>query len=174
MAVAIFSYPSILADLTCCYFGLETLIYNQSSSILFKIAVVIFCISFIYTTKIYHRKQRDLLILCENTKLNIRVSTRLKEKIGDYQPPWWYNRHFGTMIPFGYNPDITYEREIFTVEDACFAVDWFPKKPDALLDKTDEERIKICVFYPGLGLGSQNVRSSDIYIYIYVSIVYSI
>jgi hypothetical protein len=34
-------------------------------------------------------------------------------------------------------------------------VDWFPRKPD--LDSTLGRTIKICVFYPGLGLGSQNV-----------------
>jgi hypothetical protein len=128
---------------------------KDSSDWIFVITVLTFLISILCTAKVYKRKRRELFIVCQDSHFNLKVASSLSLKIGDYEPPWWYNRHFGTMIPFGYNPGITYEREIFTEEDACFAVDWFPRKPD--IDTTLGRTIKICVFYPGLGLGSQNV-----------------
>jgi hypothetical protein len=128
---------------------------KDSSDWIFLITVLTFLLSILCTAKVYTRKRRELFIVCQDSRFNLKVASSLSLKIGDYEPPWWYNRHFGTMIPFGYNPAITYEREIFTEEDACFAVDWFPRKPD--LDSTLGRTIKICVFYPGLGLGSQNV-----------------
>ena len=128
----------------------------KDSKWIINLTVLSFMVSCFYTAKVYERKRRDLFIVCQNSPFNMKVASALRDNVGDYQPPWWYNRHFGTMIPFGYNPNLTYEREIFTVEDACFAVDWFPRKP--VQQTSSSTALKICVFYPGLGLGSQNVR----------------
>mmetsp|Transcript_15210 Transcript_15210/g.14617 ORF Transcript_15210/g.14617 Transcript_15210/m.14617 type:complete len:430 (-) Transcript_15210:701-1990(-) len=133
------------------YSIIRKLIFNFTADWIFQISVLSFFISCIFTVQMFARKGRDLYIVCQNSSINQKVAECLRSKIGDYKPPWWYNRHFGTLIPFGFNPNLTYEREIFTEKDACFAVDWFPRKPDSQLG-----RVKICVFYPGLGLGSQN------------------
>ena len=143
----------------------------NSTDWMLRITILSFFVSVFFTAKVYERKRRDLYIVCQNSSFNLKVASNLRDKIGDYVPPWWYNRHFGTMIPFGYNPNITYEREIFTEEDACFAVDWFPMKPDKLY--IAGRTIKICVFYPGLGLGSQNVRYHSLFfIFSFIFVIY--
>ena len=147
----------LLTTLRRLYQIIQISIANDSSDCILKLTVLSFIISVLCTVKVYERKPRDLYIVCQKSAFNLKVASSLRDKIGDYEPPWWYNRHFGTMIPFGYNPNITYEREIFTVDDACFAVDWFPRKPNQQL--MAGKTIKICVFYPGLGLGSQNVKN---------------
>lgn len=150
------SYNELVTILGDVYLKTQSYVAKDSSEWIFQIAVISFLISCLFTAKVYERKHRDLFIVCQKSAFNQRVTSALQDKIGDYKPPWWYNRHFGTMIPFGYNPNITYEREIFTEDDACFAVDWFPRKP--YQQSGSGRTIKICVFYPGLGLGSQNVR----------------
>lgn len=150
------SFEELMVSLGYFYLTIQSYMAKDSKWII-NLTVLSFMISCFYTAKVYERKRRDLFIVCQNSPFNIKVASALRDNIGDYQPPWWYNRHFGTMIPFGYNPNLTYEREIFTVEDACFAVDWFPRKP--VQQTSSSKAFKICVFYPGLGLGSQNVRS---------------
>lgn len=157
MLLLITSYDELVTTICWLYHSIQVYLVNGSSDWLIKITVLSFVISGLCTVKVYERKPRDLYIVCQKSAFNLKVASSLRDKIGDYEPPWWYNRHFGTMIPFGYNPNITYEREIFTVDDACFAVDWFPRKPNHHL--ITEQAIKICVFYPGLGLGSQNVSN---------------
>ena len=159
------SYKELLTALKWLYLSIQSYLISDSDWII-KITVISFIISILSTLKVYERKRRDLYIVCQNSAFNLKVASSLRDKIGDYQPPWWYNRHFGTMIPFGYNPNITYEREIFTEEDACFAVDWFPRKPDQHL--VAGRPVKICVFYPGLGLGSQNVRFFLVFFVLFV------
>ena len=107
----------------------------------------------------------------------------------------------GTLLAFGYDPNLVYEREIFTASDGVFAVDWYPRKPppsagaaataaaaaaagaraasvrqtrasaaaassssssssSTSAQSSSSPSLKICVFYPGLGLGSGNVRPS--------------
>jgi hypothetical protein len=133
---------------------------------------------------------RELSVSCQSSVLNEAVSTRLKYHVGEYMAPWWYNRHIGTILPLGYFPNLVYEREIFTVADGCFAVDWYPRKPAVADDRdgrnsvssrssqrgyrptserstssssssspSSSQDLRICVFYPGLSLGSGNVRS---------------
>jgi hypothetical protein len=155
MANILLSFGEIVRTIGNVCTSVHSFMTIDSSDWIFLITVLTFLLSILCTAKVYTRKRRELFIVCQDSHFNLKVASSLSLKIGDYEPPWWYNRHFGTMIPFGYNPAITYEREIFTEEDACFAVDWFPRKPD--LDSTLGRTIKICVFYPGLGLGSQNV-----------------
>jgi hypothetical protein len=155
MANILHSFGEIVTTIGNVCTSFHCFMTKDSSDWIFLITVLTFLLSILCTAKVYTRKRRELFIVCQDSRFNLKVASSLSLKIGDYEPPWWYNRHFGTMIPFGYNPAITYEREIFTEEDACFAVDWFPRKPD--LDSTLGRTIKICVFYPGLGLGSQNV-----------------
>lgn len=155
MSSIILSFGNAVSSMGNVCTSFNSFMKEDSSDWMFFTTVLTFLISILCTAKVYKRKRRELFIVCQDSHFNLKVASSLSLKIGDYEPPWWYNRHFGTMIPFGYNPAITYEREIFTEEDACFAVDWFPRKPD--LDSTLGRTIKICVFYPGLGLGSQNV-----------------
>jgi hypothetical protein len=150
------SYDVLVTILSDVYLKTQNYVAKDQSEWIFYITIISFLISCLFTAKVYERKRHDLFIVCQNSAFNQRVTSALRDKIGDYKPPWWYNRHFGTMIPFGYNPNITYEREIFTEDDACFAVDWFPRKP--YQQSAPGRTTKICVFYPGLGLGSQNVR----------------
>ena len=120
--------------------------------ILIIVAWVSFCCSCYLTSQLYRERKakRKLGISCQDTVSNNRYRKAL-QRVGEYEPPWWYNRHLGTCVPFGYNPNLIYEREIFSAIDGCFAVDWYPCKP------RERQYLKICVFYPGLGLGSANV-----------------
>jgi hypothetical protein len=46
---------------------------------------------------------------------------------GDYIEPWWYDRHFATVVNIGRAPDIGFRREVMMHEDgSTFAVDWHP------------------------------------------------
>jgi len=97
----------------------------------------------------------DNFFASQETKRNIEITRRLRANVGPYKPPLWYNAHLGTCLPWGENPDMEYDREIFKglSEDnrvAEFVVDWFPRRP------LEEERAHVCLFFPGLGLSSEN------------------
>jgi hypothetical protein len=69
----------------------------------------------------------------------------------------WYSSHLGSIIPFGENIALKYQREIKTNHDGTqFAVDWYPSKPTYQESKSSDVPVKICVFIPGLGLSSNN------------------
>ena len=76
---------------------------------------------------------------------NNRIVKAIKTYAGEYSPPFWYNAHLGTLIPFGHDPILKFQREIFTNNeiDGQFAVDWYPKKPKF------GSKCNICVFLPG-------------------------
>ena len=61
----------------------------------------------------------------QETKRNIEITRRLQENVGPYKPPLWYNAHLGTMFPWGENPDIDYDREIFKVPSEDNRVEQF-------------------------------------------------
>lgn len=132
-----------------------------SSRLQFVVTLASFFLTVVFTARVLlsawgkrrrkTQKQRELTVLAQSTRLNRLIAKRIKTHVGEYEPPWWYNRHLGTAVAFGYNPSLVYEREIFTASDGIFAVDWYPRKPT-----TGRRGIKICVFYPGLGLGSGN------------------
>ena len=131
----------------------HTVLNERWVTILSFFLTVLFTVRVILRSIEKHRKpkHRELKVLSQSTALNCAVNTRLKTHVGEYQPPWWYNRHLGTAVAFGYNPNLVYEREIFTANDGIFAVDWYPRKP-----AVGRTGMKICLFYPGLGLGSGN------------------
>jgi hypothetical protein len=119
----------------------------------------VFIFTAIITFKVHQWKPSQLCIICRTTFLNEKIVERLRHNVGEYIPPWWYNRHLGAIVPFGFDAKLKYERELFFVEDACFAVDWYPCNPQHIL--RGESPLKICVFYPGLGLGSTNVSETQ-------------
>jgi len=119
-------------------------------------------VSFLFTRK---ATKRGTFIACQQTKRNKNIITRLR-RIGDYIPPTWYSADIGTLIAFGHDMKLQYEREIYTTDDAVFAVDWYPSKPTTTKEintATDQSSSsssgvshKIILFLPGLGLHSRN------------------
>jgi hypothetical protein len=101
-----------------------------------------------------HRSQQlQPLILCSANKFNLSVQNLIEKTIGDYRPPWWYNRHLVSIIQFGQRFHLESIDEIFTHEDGShFKVKWYPSKPSM-----DDEDFRICVFVPGLGSLSTDV-----------------
>lgn len=92
---------------------------------------------------------QGLFVACANTPFNHRFKHFLLHQVGDFKSPWWYSPHLGTIIPFGHDHSLQFEREILHHDNgACFAVDWFPRKPSLSEDKGD---IKVCIFLPCLG-----------------------
>lgn len=61
-----------------------------------------------------------------DNKFNKKTVSTLIDNVGYYHPPWWYNSLLGTLIPFGYSPDLTFERELIASVDGDgeFYVDW--------------------------------------------------
>mgnify|MGYP003386408546 FL=1 len=84
-----------------------------------------------------------------STEFNSRVIPLL-EKI-PYNVPFWYNKHLGATIPFGYHPNLKFDREIYGHDcGSKFAADWYPSRPNT-------NTTKICVFVPGLGSNTDHV-----------------
>lgn len=85
------------------------------------------------------------------TSFNSWLHKHLVEKVGHYSPPWWYNMHLGSLVPFGKSPALTFCRENFVHEDeTTFSVDWYPCSPPLSLEK----ELLVTLFFPGLGLNS--------------------
>jgi hypothetical protein len=102
------------------------------------------------------RRQLSTLpdIKCSNTKFNQQVKQTILDKVGNYHPPWWYNRHLVAIIQFGKRFNLNYHEERFVHEDnSNFTIKWYPRKP------LDNECFRVCVFVPGLGSLSTDVRS---------------
>ena len=97
-----------------------------------------------------------LFVACAETEFNLKFKTILVQQIGDYQSPWWYSPHLGTMIPFGVDHSLSFEREILYHEDgACNAIDWYPCKPPTSHAPQNDAK-KICLFLPCLGGNSDH------------------
>jgi predicted alpha/beta-fold hydrolase len=105
--------------------------------------------------KEFHDSNQDgMFFACAETKLNTKIIDSIRE-IGLYCPPWWYSKHLGTLIPFGRDLKLQYEREILVHPDNSeFAADWYPRKPSS--EKQGDVPFHICLFVPGLGLSSNN------------------
>ena len=98
----------------------------------------------------------DLFVACADSEFNLRFKQVLINEIGDYKSPWWYSPHLGTMIPFGIDHSLSFEREVLHHEDgACVAIDWFPSKPQSSLDQ-HANPVKVCIFLPCLGGNSDH------------------
>lgn len=99
--------------------------------------------SYIFQRKVYTE------FTFKTSDFNTLTKSRLKNEVGDYKPPWWYNTHIGSLIQFGKSPNLKFEREIFTLRDgSVFGVDWYPRKPCGTISEN------ICLYLPGLGQSS--------------------
>lgn len=93
--------------------------------------------------------------LYKHSRFNEKAEARIRDEVGDYQPPWWYSPHLGTLVSFGADRKLQYEVEVMQAEDGGhFTVSWYPHKPSP----SEEVMRKIIVFFPGLGLTAKNVR----------------
>lgn len=98
------------------------------------------------------------------TKFNEHVMQRVLSSVGHYVPPWYYNNHLGTCIPFGATPGLTFEREVYYQSDGSrFAVDWYPECPTSPLSPSSPPSSSssssstprtIILYLCGLGLSS--------------------
>jgi hypothetical protein len=103
----------------------------------------------------FSRRQSLPDIKCANTKFNRQVKQTILDKVGNYNPPWWYNRHLVAIIQFGKIFDLKSHEEKFLHEDnSNFTIKWYPRKP------LENESFRVCIFVPGLGSLSTDVRSS--------------
>ena len=133
---------------------MKTLLVDVVSKILspmFAVFVVIgtLLITFCRPMKVYVK------LFHQDSSFNRSIAEVLRVNVGPYSPPWWYSSVLGTLIPFGRNLNLRYERQIFEHENgATFVVDWFPQK----LTSADIKP-RIIVFLPGLGLSSRNVST---------------
>lgn len=122
-------------------------------------------VSFLFTRKV---TKRGTFIACKETKRNKTIISRLR-RLGDYIPPTWYSADIGTLLAFGIDLKLKYEREMIDADDAVFALDWYPYKPiiKDTSNSSDQSSTssssqpssiphKIIVFLPGLGLHSRN------------------
>ena len=100
----------------------------------------------------------------------------------------------GTIIPFGYDAPIQYERELKVCHKRQHYVDWYPQRPHHLNRKTiattgstsshpltatstttsssnsgnnNTDTLKVILFLPGLGLSSKNVCNSYLLLFIH-------
>ena len=92
-----------------------------------------------------------------HTDLNSNVSKSLLQNVGDYNAPWWYFSHFGGLLGFGDDPDLTYERDIMLDPNdnlQAFTIEWFPRKPYD--DETKSSNLNIILLLPGVGAGIKN------------------
>ena len=95
-------------------------------------------------------------IFCQPSTFNLSAKNRIETNVGPYQPPFWYSPLLGTMVPFGHDPTVSYERELFSDPNVQFVVDWFPQRPPASSSELNSN-VNVIFFFPGLGLTSNNV-----------------
>jgi hypothetical protein len=126
--------------------GVNALIY---------VSLFIISAAVLYSLERGWRKDVYLKVFCEPTTTNVRFINNVRSRVGMYIPPWWYSSIIGTVVPFGQDLALEYDRQIYhTDDDATFAVDWYPSKPHGGTGKN------VIVLMPGLGLSSQNVCTS--------------
>lgn len=127
--------------------------YQINYAALFLLCFLLLVSYFVFSDR---RKSKASYYAYRETKLNKAIVNALQSNVPEYNYPWWYNSHLGSIIPFGHDPDLQYERQIFTnYDESCFAVDWYPHKPPTTLTSCNEA-LKICLFLPGLGLSSRS------------------
>jgi len=92
----------------------------------------------------------------QTTNFNEEIVNLIRKNVPVYQPPWWYNRNIGSCVPLGFNPKLTYFRQIISepwskTDSTKFALDWYPGRPN-----DDEEDCKIVVYFCGFSLTSES------------------
>ena len=100
-------------------------------------------------------EKRETKFVCQQPEhhLNKKVISGIKG-LGDYVPPWWYNKHLFSLIPFPNNVSLPFKREVhFHSDGSSFVTDIYPNIVD------DEKDPKFCLFFPGLASTYQDVSS---------------
>ena len=101
---------------------------------------------------------KNLNFMYEPSDFHEEIESAIRHKVGDYSPPWWYNKHSGTLIQLGKKVTLEYQRECFKHTDGSeFIVNWYPSRP------LPSDKSKICIFVPGLGSRSTDVSCHKIY-----------
>lgn len=129
--------------------------FSQNFSSFYPLITVTLIILSILLSKyvINQNRKRELLeFFFQHSKLNNRITERIKTFVGSYSPPWWYSPHLGTIFPFGHDPQVQYVEEIFVDNGSKFSVHWYPCKPST----NEKKEIKIILFLPGIGLTSRD------------------
>jgi hypothetical protein len=132
--------------------------HHTNMFISFSLLLILFILSIQYLCYLlYNQQRKQPLILCSENKFNISVQRSLESEVGNYHPPWWYNRHLVSIMQFGQIFPLDCTEEIFTHEDGShFKVKWYPSKPSE-----SEEDFRLCVFVPGLGSLSTDVSERN-------------
>ena len=123
--------------------------------LLISCPILIFFLILMYFSSFFRRKVGTTYAF-RKTQFNLDLVSKLQETVGHYSPPWWYNLHLGSLLPFGKSPNLLFERQIFIHSDNTeFAVDWYPESPRSRFGKEQNESgTIITLFLPGLGLSS--------------------
>ncbi len=96
-----------------------------------------------YITKSKKLKNSEMLFHYTSTPFNEHAVNQLKTNVGHYHPPYWYSPILGTIIPFGYDTPIVYERELKSCKIRQHYVDWYPYRPlSASASKTFMKTLK--------------------------------
>lgn len=133
----------------------ETYNYDEYASPCYSLilTIILLCVYFVIPRLISHRYHQ---FSCDFTYVKTPTNLRIVEKLRNitYSPPWWYNNHIGSVFALGHDPEVAYVRRIITHEScgSSFALDWYPSVPDM------SATTKICIFVPGLGSKSSDVR----------------
>ena len=134
----------VLSQLSFGY--LPTSLSTSYSAFPFFVVCLLFA-SFLLFSSVSRRQSCETFFAYQTTKRNESIVRTLKERVADYQGPWWYNSHLGTMLHFGAPINLQYERQCFShnhQSSTSFVVDWYPHKPHK-----HEKNLKICVFLHG-------------------------
>ncbi len=103
--------------------------------------------------KIVTRGKTSTFFAYQPTPFNEQVVNEIKSRVGDFQPPWWYNNVLCSIFHFGKLLELKFDRQVFTDSEnhVAFAVDWYPSRPSA-----DMKDLKICLYFPGLAQTSDH------------------
>eukprot|EP01040_Poterioochromonas_malhamensis_P013271 gene13271-14576_t len=109
-------------------------------------------------------ENEELTSFCyKHTALNAKIVENILRGVGHYLPPWWYSSHLGTLVAFGYDPQLQYETEIVKSanDDDCFSLSWYPSRPSnkSVVSGSVED---VLLFFPGLGLSSRSKVSQQV------------
>lgn len=101
--------PTLLADMQV--FTWFTAIYA-----VFYLPVIFLFVFLFFHVMLKRRNNRIVedksFFLFQTNKLNSAVVSKIKDTVGEYLSPWWYNPHLGTIFAFGGDCNLKYHREI--------------------------------------------------------------
>ena len=130
---------------------------NSYCTMILEISAILFplLLLLLFLFKAYNKKQTPLEFTCKQTGLNVQICSDIRTSVGEYSAPWYYFS-FLSLIKWGKNHRLKYQREIFHHSDGTqFEVDWYPNAP-TMTNNNDKEVCKICLHFPGLGTSSDS------------------